>query len=249
LFFKDNLYLCVLNALTNIKLPRYKAGSICNAMAIDLEHLLENNRAWAKRVNAEDPQFFEKLSKIQTPEYLWIGCSDSRVPANQITGLLPGEVFVHRNVANVIVHTDLNCLSVIQYAVDVLKVKHIIVCGHYRCGGVYSALHGQKLGLIDNWLQHIQDVKDRFPQIFKKLNDEAKWDRLCELNVIAQVLNVAQTSIMQAAWARGQQVMIHGWIYSLKDGLLNNLNMTIKRQDEILERLDAAIDAVSGGKS
>jgi carbonic anhydrase len=215
-------------------------------MGKDLHHLLENNRLWSEKVHKEDPEFFEKLSKIQNPEYLWIGCSDSRVPANQITGLLPGEVFVHRNVANVIVHTDLNCLSVIQYAVDVLKVRHIIVCGHYRCGGVHAALNDQRFGLIDNWLRHIQDVRDRYASFFKNGGSpELKWDRLCELNVIAQVLNVAQTSILQDAWKRGQEVTIHGWIYSLRDGLLHDLGIAIRQQDEIHRKLDAALEKLA----
>ena len=213
-------------------------------MPKSLDHLLANNRAWADKIRKEDPQFFEKLSKIQNPEYLWIGCSDSRVPANQITGLLPGEVFVHRNVANLVVHTDLNCLSVVQYAVEVLKVKHIIVCGHYRCGGVFSALKNQQLGLINNWLQHIQDVKDRFPALLKSLSEEQQWDRLCELNVVAQVLNLAHTTILQEAWKSGQKVSVHGWIYSLKDGLLNNLGVTTASYDEVSAKFDAAVEAI-----
>jgi len=192
-----------------------------------LKHLFENNRAWAERITAEDPAFFDKLSHLQTPEYLWIGCSDSRVPANQITGLAPGEVFVHRNVANVVVHTDLNCLSVMQFAVDVLKVKHIIVCGHYGCGGVRAALFGDRLGLIDNWLRHIQDVRDQHAALLAPLNDEAATDRLCELNVIEQVVNVARTTILRDAWQRGQQVTVHGWIYGLSNGRLRDLGISI----------------------
>ncbi|MDT3737365.1 MAG: carbonate dehydratase [Denitratisoma sp.] len=206
-----------------------------------LKHLFENNRAWAERISAEDPAFFDKLSHLQSPEYLWIGCSDSRVPANQITGLAPGEVFVHRNVANVVVHTDLNCLSVMQFAVDVLKVKHIIVCGHYGCGGVRAALFGDRLGLIDNWLRHIQDVRDRHAGLLSRLADEAAADRLCELNVIEQVANVAQTTIVRDAWERGQQLAVHGWIYGLSDGRLRDLGMTVERLDALAERHQAAL--------
>jgi carbonic anhydrase len=198
-----------------------------------LKHLFENNRAWAEKIKAEDPAFFDKLSHLQAPEYLWIGCSDSRVPANQITGLAPGEVFVHRNVANVVVHTDLNCLSVMQFAVDVLKVKHIIVCGHYGCGGVRAALFGDRLGLIDNWLRHIQDVRDRHAALLAALGDEAAADRLCELNVIEQVANVAQTTIVRDAWERGQPLAVHGWIYGLADGRLRDLGMTVERLDAL----------------
>ncbi|MGZ4988439.1 MAG: carbonate dehydratase, partial [Limisphaerales bacterium] len=177
-----------------------------------LRQLFESNRQWSQQITAEDPKFFEKLSKQQSPEYLWIGCADSRVPANEIVGLLPGELFVHRNVANVVVHSDLNCLSVMQYAVDVLKVKHIIVCGHYGCGGVQAALRDQRLGLIDNWLRHVQDVILKYPQFISSCGTEAEaMNRACELNVIGQVLNVAQTTIVQAAWDRGQNVTIHGW--------------------------------------
>jgi carbonic anhydrase len=206
-----------------------------------LKHLFENNRAWAERISAEDPAFFDKLSHLQSPEYLWIGCSDSRVPANQITGLAPGEVFVHRNVANVVVHTDLNCLSVMQFAVDVLKVKHIIVCGHYGCGGVRAALFGDRLGLIDNWLRHIQDVRDRHAGLLARLADEAAADRLCELNVIEQVANVAQTTIVRDAWERGQQLAVHGWIYGLTDGRLRDLGMTVERLDALAQRHQAAL--------
>ncbi len=206
-----------------------------------LKHLFENNRAWAERISAEDPAFFDKLSHLQSPEYLWIGCSDSRVPANQITGLAPGEVFVHRNVANVVVHTDLNCLSVMQFAVDVLKVKHIIVCGHYGCGGVRAALFGDRLGLIDNWLRHIQDVRDRHAALLSRLADEAAADRLCELNVIEQVANVAQTTIVRDAWERGQQLAVHGWIYGLADGRLRDLGMTVERLDALSSVHQAAL--------
>lgn len=189
-----------------------------------LQPLLDNNRAWAEKTRKVDPEFFESLARQQTPDYLWIGCSDSRVPANELLGLLPGEVFVHRNVANVVVHTDLNCLSVMQYAVDVLKVKHIIVCGHYGCGGVNAARCKSKLGLIDNWLRHVQDVHSKHAHAFASMDDETEqWDRLCELNVLEQVLNVCQTTVVQDAWERGQEITVHGWIYRLNDGLLHDL--------------------------
>jgi len=190
----------------------------------ELELLLGRNRAWADGVRAETPTFFTGLSQLQAPRYLWIGCSDSRVPANQILGLAPGEIFVHRNVANIVVHTDLNCLSVIQYAVDVLKVGHIIVCGHYGCGGVTAALRNQKFGLIDNWLRHIQDIRDRNAEELEALTDVAgRVTRLCELNVIAQMSNVAQTTILQDAWMRGQEVAVHGLVYGLDDGILRKI--------------------------
>ena len=192
----------------------------------DLNHLLAANRAWAEEIRSREPEFFTKLADMQTPEYLWIGCSDSRVPANQITGLLPGEVFVHRNVANVVVHTDLNCLSVMQFAVDVLKVKHIIVVGHYGCGGVLAALLNRRFGLIDNWLRHIQDVRNKHAAILESFPEEDRHDRLCELNVIEQVVNVSETTIVQDAWQRGQELTIHGWVYRLQDGILRDLRMS-----------------------
>ena len=204
-----------------------------------LKHLFENNKTWAEKMLAQEPGFFDKLAHLQNPEYLWIGCSDSRVPANQITGLQPGEVFVHRNVANVVVHTDLNCLSVMQFAVDVLKVKHIIVCGHYGCGGVRAALTGERLGLIDNWLRHIQDVRDKHAGLLAQLNDEAAVNRLCELNVIEQVVNVARTTILRDAWQRGQSVTVHGWIYGLSNGQLRDLGISIDALD--------AVDATQAG--
>ena len=198
-----------------------------------LKHLFENNRAWAEHMLEHDPAFFERLSHQQSPEYLWIGCSDSRVPANEIIGLLPGEVFVHRNVANIVVHTDLNCLSVIQYAVEVLEVKHIIVCGHYGCGGVKAALQNHELGLIDNWLRNIKDIYQRHEGELDQLpNEVERADRLCELNVIEQVYNVANTTIVQKAWTQGQQLAIHGWIYGLKNGLLKDLNVVVTSQEE-----------------
>jgi carbonic anhydrase len=190
-----------------------------------LKHLFEKNRLWAAGVRAHTPDFFTSLSKQQTPEYLWIGCADSRVPANEIVGLLPGEIFVHRNVANVVVHTDLNCLSCIQYAVEALRVKHIIVCGHYGCGGVQAAFENQKLGLIDNWLRHVQDVQQKHAAQLAPLAPARRLERLCELNVMEQVLNVTQTTVVRGAWDRGQEVSVHGWIYSLTDGLLHDLDI------------------------
>jgi carbonic anhydrase len=191
-----------------------------------IEHLLTNNRAWAARISAQDPSFFETLSRQQSPRYLWIGCSDSRVPANEIVGLQPGELFVHRNVANLVVHTDLNCLSVIQYAVDVLRVEHIIVCGHYGCGDIAAACANRTLGLIDNWLRHAQDVMQKHDAMLAGLKGmEARVRRLCELNVIEQVINVAQTTIVQQAWERGQDLEVHGWIYALTDGLVRDLDV------------------------
>jgi carbonic anhydrase len=192
-----------------------------------LKELFDNNRAWAAEMTRQDPEFFTRLSLQQAPRYLWIGCSDSRVPANQIVGLLPGEMFVHRNVANVVVHTDLNCLSAMQFAVDVLQVRHIIVCGHYGCGGVLAALREENLGLVDNWLRHIQDVRRKHAEEMEALADEtARHRRLCELNVIEQVLNVRQTTVVRDAWARGQQLSVHGWAYDLADGLLRDLDVT-----------------------
>jgi carbonic anhydrase len=194
-----------------------------------LSHLFQNNRAWAARVTAERPDFFQHLAAQQNPEYLWIGCSDSRVPANQIVGLLPGELFVHRNVANVVVHTDLNCLSVLQYAVDVLKVKHVIVCGHYGCGGIRAALEKQSHGLIDNWLRHVQDVERDYEDELAMIGEpRAKEDRLCELNVAEQVRNIARTTIVQDAWRNGHDVQLHGWIYGLKDGIITDLGVSLR---------------------
>lgn len=193
-----------------------------------LEELFDNNRRWAAETVAADPDFFARLEAIQAPRYFWIGCSDSRVPANQITGLAPGEVFVHRNVANVVVHTDLNCLSVLQYAIDVLGVSHVMVVGHYGCGGVKAALDGRSLGLIDNWLRHIQDVAERHATILEALPDaNARWRCMCELNVIEQVRNVARTTLVCDAWRRGQQVALHGWVYDLADGALRDLEVTM----------------------
>jgi carbonic anhydrase len=199
-------------------------------MARTLSRLLENNRAWAESLTRGDPGFFERLKSLQAPEYLWIGCSDSRVPANQIVGLAPGELFVHRNVANVVVHTDLNCLSVLQFAVDVLHVRHVIVCGHYGCGGVLAALRDEKLGLIDNWLRHVQDVRSKHAGEIEKLGDEReRAARLCELNVVEQVRNVGGTTVVRDAWRRGQELFVHGWIYDVGDGLLRDLDVTLDR--------------------
>jgi carbonic anhydrase len=189
-----------------------------------LSHLFANNRAWAAEITRREPDFFARLSRQQAPRYMWIGCSDSRVPANQIVGLAPGEMFVHRNVANVVVHTDLNCLSVVQFAVEVLRVEHVIVCGHYGCGGVLAAMRDEKLGLIDNWLRHVQDVQGKHRAQLDALPTEAeRHDRLCELNVTEQVVNVSQTTVVREAWARGQDLAVHGWIYRLTDGLLRDL--------------------------
>lgn len=208
----------------------------------DLKHLFENNRQWSERMHADDPVFFERLSGIQSPEYLWIGCSDSRVPANQITGLLPGEVFVHRNIANVVVHSDLNLLSVLQFAVDVLGVKHILVAGHYGCGGVRAAHDNLSLGLVDNWLRHIQDVQQKHQQLLDACPDtSSKLKRLCELNVIEQVLNVCHTTVLQNAWKRKQKITVHGWIFNLADGLVRDLRISISDRAKIQEIYEAAL--------
>jgi carbonic anhydrase len=193
----------------------------------DVAELFERNRAWASAMVADDPGFFAALAERQSPEYLWIGCSDSRVPANQIVGLAPGDVFVHRNVANVVVHTDLNCLSVLQYAIDILGVRHVIVCGHYGCGGVQAALEGTRHGLIDNWLRHVADVAEKHADVLAAVPEERRTDRLCELNVADQVANVSQTTIVEDAWARGQELTVHGMIYGLADGLLRDLGVSL----------------------
>lgn len=206
-----------------------------------LDHLFTNNRAWAAEMTRQDPDFFERLAGQQVPQYLWIGCSDSRVPANQIVGLLPGEMFVHRNVANLVVHTDLNCLSAIQFAVEVLRVRHIIVCGHYGCAGVVAALRDDKLGLIDNWLRHVQDVRWKHQAQLDALETEAlRQNRLCELNAIEQVVNVSRTTVVREAWARGQTLAVHGWVYDVRDGLLRDLDMCITAEAEIAASSDAA---------
>lgn len=209
-----------------------------------LQHLFDKNREWAERITAKDPTFFQRLSQLQRPEYLWIGCADSRVPANDIVDLLPGEVFVHRNVANIVVHTDLNCLSVMQFAVDVLKVKHIMVVGHYGCGGVQAALGRQRLGLIDNWLRHVVDVHAKHREHVDALAEEARFDRLCELNVIEQVQNVCQTSIAIDAWERGQDLCVHGWVYGLKDGRARDLSTSVSSADEAPDAYRRAMEAL-----
>lgn len=192
-----------------------------------LKHLFDNNRKWANEIKAADPAFFSKLSRQQNPEYLWIGCSDSRVPANQIIGLMPGEVFVHRNIANIVAHADLNCLSVLQYAVEVLKVKHVIVCGHYGCGGIQAALDHKAHGLIDHWLCYIQDVYRYYKTELDALDGQRKIDRMCELNIIEQVYNICQTAIVQNAWKSGQVLDVHGWIYRIEDGILKDMDITV----------------------
>jgi len=210
-----------------------------------LKHLFENNRRWAYRQTQSDPDFFNRLLQQQSPEYLWIGCSDSRVPANEIVGLLPGELFVHRNVANLVVKNDLNCLSVIQFAVDALKVKHIIVCGHYGCGGVKAVLDNTKIGLVDNWLDNLKPVKENFQRnLFEIKDDASRFNKLCELNVVEQVFNVCNTDIIQKAWQREQQLSIHGWIYDIKDGLLQDLNVCISNSDNIDKARNAAISKI-----
>src|SRR5512141_642180 len=199
-----------------------------------LEHLLENNRRWSEDIRRREPTFFTELAEQQTPEYLWIGCSDSRVSANTIVGLMPGEIFVHRNIANLVEHTDMNCLSVIQFAVDVLKVKHIIISGHYGCGGVLAALDGARHGLIDNWLRHIQDTANLYAEVLSKIpNMSERVDKLCELNVIEQVINTSETTIVQDAWARGQELTIHAWIYGLKDGIVRDLDITLENKADM----------------
>jgi len=210
-----------------------------------LEALFASNRAWARSMTASDPAFFERLARLQAPQYLWIGCSDSRVPANQIVGLVPGELFVQRNVANLAVHTDLNFLSVLQFAVDVLGVRHAIVCGHYGCGGVGAAARGDRLGLIDNWLRHVQDVRDKHAAALAAIADETKRiDRLCELNVIEQAWNVSQTTVVLDAWKRGQDLTVHAWIYGIEDGLLRDLDVSIANPGEAALRYAGALRAL-----
>jgi carbonic anhydrase len=207
-----------------------------------LQPLFDNNRAWSERIRRDDPEFFTRLSRQQSPRYLWIGCADSRVPANEIVGLAPGELFVHRNVANVVVPSDLNCLSVIQFAVDVLKVEHIIVCGHYGCGGVSAALQNRRVGLADNWLQHVQDVHHHHAARVAEVDGLPRQvDRLCELNVIEQVANVCKTTVVADAWDRGQRLSVHGWAYGLADGLVRDLRTTVSRRDEIEAQRRAAL--------
>lgn len=213
----------------------------------NLEHLFENNRRWAEKIRAEDPDFFSKLAELQSPEYLWIGCSDSRVPANQITGLLPGEVFVHRNIANMVAHTDLNCLSVVQFAVDVLKVRHIMVVGHYGCGGVRAALDNERLGLIDNWLRMIQDVRDKHQALLDRFSGEDRTDRLCELNIVEQVVNLSHSTVVRDAWARGQELTLHGWVYCLTDGLMRDTEITISRPEDVAASYQHALADIAAG--
>lgn len=211
-----------------------------------LHHLFENNKNWAERIRQQDPEFFLNLSQQQSPTYLWIGCSDSRVPANQIVGLAPGELFVHRNLANLVVHTDLNCLSVLQFAVDILKVRHVIVCGHYGCSGVQAALRRDRLGLTDNWLRHVQDVREKHERSLASAGSDAETsNRLCELNVIEQVANVCHTTIARDAWERGQELTVQGWIYGLQDGLLRDLNVTVSDFPQTLLVFETAIAALS----
>ena len=206
-----------------------------------LPHLFANNRAWAEQIRQADATFFEKLTHQQSPSYLWIGCSDSRVPANQIVGLMPGELFVHRNVGNVVGHTDLNCLAVLQFAVDLLKVRHVIVCGHYGCSGVRAALRGDRLGLADHWLRAVRDVAAKYEESLAAAGDEAtRYDRLCELNVVEQVLHVCQSPVVTDAWDRGQALAVHGWIYGLQDGLLRDLDVCVTRADEASAICEAA---------
>jgi carbonic anhydrase len=212
-----------------------------------LSQLFVNNRAWAEEIARREPDFFPRLARQQTPQYLWVGCSDSRVPANQIVGLMPGEMFVHRNVANLVVHTDLNCLSALQFAVEVLRVPHVIVCGHYGCGGVLAALRDDRLGLIDNWLRHVQDIRSKHKTHLARLPTETgQHDRLCELNVIEQVLNVCQTTVVREAWSRGQELAVHGWIYSIRDGLLRDLAMCVTAERELPDCYEAACTKVRG---
>ncbi len=212
-------------------------------MSEKIEQLFANNREWSERMQGEDPDFFSRLVKQQSPEYLWIGCSDSRVPANQIVGLAPGEVFVHRNIANVVVHTDLNALSVIHFAVEMLRVKHILVVGHYGCGGVKAAMNNNRLGLIENWLRHIQDVRDKHEERLDRIDDEAeRIDRLCEYNVMQQVMNICQTSVLREAWERGQGVTVHGWCYGLGDGLVRDLGVCANSREEAAERYRDAVE-------
>jgi len=211
----------------------------------DLKRLLDQNKAWAEVITSSDPEFFPTLAKQQSPSYLWIGCADSRVPATQLVGMVPGEMFVHRNVANVVVHTDFNCLSVMQYAVDVLKVEHIIICGHHGCGGVKAAMDNQSLGLIDNWLRHVQDVMHVHDELLAQIEDESeRVDRLCELNVIEQVVNVSRTTIVQTAWQRGQELVVHGWIYGLQDGLLRDLGISIDNANGLAAAYRGAIESM-----
>lgn len=206
-----------------------------------LDHLFESNRAWARDVEQRTPGFFSRLQQQQSPEYLWIGCSDSRVPANEICGVLPGEMFVHRNVANVVVHSDLNCLSVMEFAIDMLKVKHIMVVGHYGCGGVRAAMDDMRIGIVDNWIRHVKDVRNRHHEWLQTLPDAIRYDALVELNVLKQGFNVCQTTMVQDAWARGQEVVVHGWVYGIKNGLIHDLKMSVKNADDVIPAYENAV--------
>lgn len=218
--------------------------------AMSIDYLIHNNRRWARRLSDADPDFFQKLVRQQAPRYLWIGCSDSRVPANEIVGLLPGEMFVHRNVANLVVHSDLNCLSVLQYAIDVLHVEHVIVCGHYGCGGIAAADRGTPLGLIDNWLRHIQDVAERYrPALASEAHEHDRLDRLCEFNVLEQALNVCRTTIVQDAWQRKQPLEVHAWIYRLSDGLVHEFGFSASRGNEPVAEFRKAIEKLAAGQN
>ena len=216
--------------------------------ATSIEELFDHNRKWAAQIERERPGFFTSLMKQQNPRYMWIGCSDSRVPANQITGLEPGVVFVHRNVANVVIPTDLNCLSTIQYAVDQLHIQHLMVVGHYGCGGVLAALNDIRVGLSDNWIQHVKDVRDKHRKVIAATAPEWRHDVLCELNAIEQVLNIAHTTVMQDAWTRGEKVTVHGWCYGLKDGLIKNLNMSVSSKTGLYDIYDAAVLGVAAAQ-
>lgn len=207
----------------------------------DIETLINNNAAWSKKIEEEDPGFFKHLSLAQKPRFLWIGCSDSRVPAERLTGLEPGEIFVHRNVANLVIHTDLNCLSVVQYAIDVLEVEHVIICGHYSCGGVQSALENSELGLIDNWLLHIRDIRFKHSFILDKLPPDERLNKLCELNVIEQVYNLGHSTVLRSAWQRGQKITLHGWVYGLQDGRLRDLDITSISPEALEQRYHQGI--------
>jgi len=210
----------------------------------ELERLLANNKTWAAKIKDEDPDFFTRLSQAQKPKFLWIGCSDSRVPAERLTGLEPGELFVHRNVSNLVIHTDLNCLSVVQYAVDVLQVEHVIVCGHHGCGGIAAAMTNPELGLIDNWLLHIRDLWYKHSSLLGELSPEKRLNTLCEINVVEQVYNLGHSTIMNSAWKRGQKVMIHGFVYGLEDGGLHNLEVTANSRENLEMSYRNAISAL-----
>lgn len=213
-------------------------------MSTNLTELLDSNKQWAAATEAREPGFFSKLLNQQTPQYLWIGCADSRVPANDLVNLLPGELFVHRNVANVVVHSDLNCLSVMQFAVDALKVQHIIIVGHSGCGGVKAALLDQRVGVADNWIRHVQDVRNHHQEWLDSLPEDQRWGALCELNVLEQARNACQTTVVQDAWARGQSVVVHGWVYGLHNGLLEDLQMTVGSHDDVIPAFNRALAAV-----